>query len=249
MSSPHWIEADWPAPSNVRAVVTLRGGGVSQGDFASFNLATHVGDDPEAVRENRRRLREALDLTHEPAWLNQVHGTTVVEAGEFASPPSADASFTSTPHQACVVMTADCLPVLFCNRAGTCVAAAHAGWRGLVGAVLSATITAMNVEPGELLAWLGPAIEQSAFEVGAEVRDQFLARDPGDHVAFAANTRGRWQADLYELARRELTRLGVTNIYGGSFQCFADSERFFSYRRNPRTGRMASLVWLEDEIG
>ena len=240
-----WLTPDWPAPAHVRAVSTLRRGGVSVGDFESFNLAMHVGDDPDAVRDNRRRLRDALHLQREPAWLNQVHGTAVVEAKEFEAPPSADASFTRAPGQPCVVMTADCLPVLLCDRAGTRVAAAHAGWRGLVSGVLKATIEAMNIECSELLAWMGPAIEQDAFEVGAEVREQFITRDAGDHVAFTANARGRWQADLYELARRELRRLGVSEVHGGGLRCFSDSERFFSYRRNARTGRMATMIWLE----
>ena len=246
-TSRSWITPDWPAPACVRAVSTTRSGGVSEGDFACFNLATHVGDDPAAVLENRRRLREALGLTHEPAWLNQVHGTNVVAASEFESPPSADASFTATRNQACVVMTADCLPVLFCNRAGTHVGAAHAGWRGLVGGVLARTLEAMKLEPGEVLAWLGPAIEPAAFEVGPEVREQFLARDPADEAAFSANSRGRWQADIYELARRELGRLGITQISGGGFRSYDDSERFFSFRRQPRTGRMATLVWIDSK--
>jgi YfiH family protein len=243
------LTPDWPAPAHVKAASTLRRGGVSVGDFASFNLATHVGDDPEAVRDNRRRLRDALHLQREPAWLNQVHGTAVVEAKEFKVPPSADASFTRERGQPCVVMTADCLPVLLCDRAGTRIAAAHAGWRGLVGGVLEGTIKTLNIEPSKLLAWMGPAIEQDAFEVGAEVREQFIARDVGDHVAFTANARDRWQADLYELARRELRRLGVVEVHGGGFRCCADSERFFSYRRNSRTGRMATMIWIEKHSG
>ena len=243
--SPFWLVPQWPAPSQVRAVSTLRFGGASVGDFDNFNLAMHVGDDPDAVLGNRRRLREALGLQREPAWLNQVHGVTVIEAKEFAAPPSADASFSREAGQACVVMTADCLPVLLCDRAGTRVAAAHAGWRGLVNGVLKATVDALDVRPSELLAWMGPAIEQDAFEVGDEVREQFIARDPQDHVAFVANDRGRWQADLYELARRELKRLGLSEIHGGGYRCFSDSERFFSYRRSARTGRMATMVWIE----
>jgi YfiH family protein len=141
-------------------------------------------------------------------------------------------------------MTADCLPVLFCDRAGTRVGAAHAGWRGLVGGVLGATVNSLGVPPAELLAWLGPAIEQAAFEVGEEVRERFVARDPGDAVSFERNVRGRWQADLYELARRELRRLGVQAIHGDGFATYADQERFFSYRRAARTGRMATLIWL-----
>lgn len=246
MTSPQWIAPDWPAPARVKAAATLRTGGVSEGTFASFNLGAHVGDDASAVAENRRLLGAALQLPVEPSWLNQVHGTTVVNAADaVATKPSADASVAFGPGAVCVVLTADCLPVLFCDRAGTRVAAAHAGWRGLVGGVLEQTITALGVPPAELLAWLGPAIEQDAFEVGPEVLEQFVARDPTNATAFQANTRGRWQADLYQLARNELARLGVPSVHGGGFKCFADSKRFFSYRRESRTGRMATAVWLD----
>jgi hypothetical protein len=245
MTSPGFITPDWPAPANVKAAVTLRAGGVSEGTFASFNLGAHVGDDANAVAENRRLLETTLQLPAEPTWLNQVHGTTVVNALKAAaSRPAADASVAFSADAVCVVLTADCLPVLFCDRAGTRVGAAHAGWRGLVGGVLTETIEALGVPPSELLAWLGPAIEQDAFEVGPEVLEQFVARDPKNSGAFQTNARGRWQADLYQLARNELARLGVTSVHGGGFKCFADSERFFSYRREPRTGRMATLVWL-----
>lgn len=229
------------------AAATLRSGGVSEGTFASFNLGAHVGDDANAVAENRRLLRAALELPVEPTWLNQVHGTAVVDARAIdttAPRPSADASFAIGPGAVCTVLTADCLPVLFCDRSGTRVAAAHAGWRGLVGGVLAETIKALDVPAWELIAWLGPAIEQEAFEVGPEVLEQFVARDANNATAFQANARGRWQADLYQLARNELKRLGVISVHGGGFKCFADSERFFSYRRDPRTGRMATLVWL-----
>jgi YfiH family protein len=245
MASPGLIIPDWPAPARVKAAATLRTGGVSKGTFASFNLGAHVGDDANAVTENRRLLKAALQLPAEPTWLNQVHGTTVANAMETAGArPSADASIAFGPGAVCVVLTADCLPVLFCDRAGTRVGAAHAGWRGLVGGVLEETIRALGVQPFELLAWLGPAIEQSAFEVGPEVLEQFVARDPNNAMAFQANARGRWQADLYQLARNELARLGVISVHGGGFKCCSDSERFFSYRRDPRTGRMATLVWL-----
>jgi len=245
MSSPRWITPDWPAPMHVRAAATLRMGGVSEGTFAGFNLGAHVGDDANAVAENRRLLQSALHLPAEPAWLNQVHGTTVVDAAEAAgSRPEADASVAFGPGAACVVLTADCLPVLFCDRAGTRVAAAHAGWRGLVGGVLEQTIKALSIPSFELMAWLGPAIEQTAFEVGPEVLERFVGRDPSNATAFQPNARGRWQADLYQLARNELARLGIPSVHGGGFKCFADSERFFSYRRDPRTGRMATLVWL-----
>lgn len=244
MTGASFLEPDWPAPANVRAVTTLRVGGSSTGPYASLNLATHVGDDPAAVAENRRQLREALNLSVEPAWLNQVHGVRVVEAEATTTPPAADASIATRAGQVCVVMTADCLPVVFCDRDGTRVGAAHAGWRGLVGGVLAATVDALQVPSRNLLAWLGPAIEQPAFEVGDEVREQFLARDPANAGAFEPNSRGRWQADLYRLARHELARLGVSEVYGGGFNCFADSTRFFSYRREQKTGRMATLVWL-----
>ena len=247
MTVPSWLTPDWPAPRNVRAASTLRGGGVSRGGFAALNLASHVGDDPEAVLENRRLLRSALDLPAEPAWLNQVHGVNVVEARADEMPSTADASVARVSGQICVVMTADCLPVLFCDRDGTRVGAAHAGWRGLAGGVLGETVKAIGGNPQSLLAWLGPAIEQSAFEVGDEVREQFVARHPLDAAAFRQNSRLRWQADLYELARRELARLGITHVYGGGFSCYADAERFFSYRRENRTGRMATMVWLEPE--
>jgi YfiH family protein len=239
------IEADWPAPANVRAIATTRAGGVSVGPYASLNLGAHVGDDARAVTENRLRLRTALGLSSEPLWLNQVHGTAVVEAVAHDVPPTADASFARSGGHACAVLTADCLPVLFCDRDGTRVAAAHAGWRGLAGGVLESALRAMTVAPEHVLAWLGPAIEQDAFEVGAEVREQFLARSADNEHAFTLNARGRWQADLYDLARGELARLGVTQVFGGGFRCYADRDRFFSYRRDGTTGRLATLVWME----
>ena len=243
-----WITPDWPAPPNVKAAATLRSGGVSEGAFSSLNLGSHVGDDPAAVAENRRRLKAALGLSVEPMWMNQVHGINVVDAsthGAPAAPPTADASVARGPGAVCVVMTADCLPVLFCDRAGSRVGAAHAGWRGLAGGVLGATIKSLGVAPSQLMAWLGPAIEQAAFEVGDEVREAFMKLGAGNAGAFEQSARGRWQADLYQLARHELMRLGVTAIHGGGFECFADNKRFFSYRRESRTGRMATLVWLE----
>jgi polyphenol oxidase len=243
-----WITPDWPAPAVVKAAATLRTGGVSEGTFAGLNLGVHVGDDPAAVAENRRLLRVALQLPAEPTWLNQVHGMNVVPADSdqatSSAPPTADASVAYRSGSVCVVLTADCLPVLFCDRQGTRVGAAHAGWRGLVGGVLARTIETLGVPPSQLLAWLGPAIEQDAFEVGPEVQEQFVARDPNNVAAFRGNERGRWQADLYQLARNELARLGVHAVHGGGFKCFADSERFFSYRRESLTGRMATLVWL-----
>jgi polyphenol oxidase len=239
-----WIEPKWAAPSNVRAAATVRAGGVSEGVFESLNLGAHVGDAPAAVEENRRHVQAALGLSSNPVWLNQVHGASVVEAHPAAVPPTADASFARRPNQVCVVLTADCLPVLFCDRQGTRVAAAHAGWRGLAGGVLGATLTTLGLAPEDVLAWLGPAIEKEAFEVGGEVREQFIARDAANEAAFTANPRGRWQADLYQLAKLDLARLGVNAVYGGGFRCFADRERFFSYRRDGKTGRMGTMIWL-----
>jgi YfiH family protein len=229
----------------------LRTGGVSAGAFANLNLATHVGDVAAAVAENRRRLQAALDLNAAPLWLDQVHGVGVAAAdargslvGNCTDVPQADASVCAGPGRACVVLTADCLPVLFCDREGTRVGAAHAGWRGLAGGVLGAAVAALDASPDQLMAWLGPAIEQSAFEVGPEVRDQFLARNAGAAAAFVINARGRWQADLYALARLELASLGIQRVYGGTHRCFADAARFFSYRRDGQTGRMATMIWL-----
>jgi hypothetical protein len=240
-----FIIPDWPSPVTVRAVSTNRHGGVSPPPYASLNLADHVGDDPAHIVENRRRLAVMAGLPAEPAWLEQVHGTTVVAAETVLTPVTADAAFTRAPGRPCVVMTADCLPVLLCDRAGTVVAAAHAGWRGLAGGVIAATVARMGVRPAELLAWLGPAIGPDVFEVGEEVRAAFLALDGGNAGCFQSSPARRWLADLYELARRQLRRLGVSAIYGGEFCTFSEPERFFSYRRENRTGRMATLIWLE----
>lgn len=240
-----WITPDWPAPAGVRAATSLRAGGVSQAPFDSLNVGAHVGDDPEAVRENRRRLALALGLPGEPTWLNQVHGCEVLQAAQWSSPPTADGVYTLQAGVVCAVMTADCLPVLLCDQAGTRVAAVHAGWRGLADGVLGSATTALGTAPQTLLAWLGPAIEPAAFEVGDEVRERFLAVNAINEAAFTANARGRWQADIYALARNELRRLGVQQVHGGGFATHADADQFFSYRRDGRTGRMVSLIWRE----
>lgn len=242
--TPAWIEPDWPAPRNVRAASTLRSGGTSRGPYAGFNLALHVGDDPDKVAANRRLLCQALSLPTHPLWLNQVHGTLAVQADAFdGSPPAADASHAAESGKVCVVMTADCLPVLFCDRAGTRVAAAHAGWRGLAGGILEATVAALG--EGEYMAWLGPAIGPNAFEVDRPVRDAFLNRlgDCGDD--FLQIDDHHWLADLYSLARRVLARAGIDEVYGGDCCTYGDEGRFYSYRRDGQTGRMATLIWLE----
>ena len=237
-----WLIPDWPAPAQVKACVTTRAGGVSLAPFDSLNLGDHVEDGLEAVLENRRRLSSAFDI--QPAWLRQVHGVTVVEADPSRT-AEADGSWTSTPGVACTSMTADCLPALFCNRAGTRVAAAHAGWRGLAGGVLEAALDSLGAEPAEVLVWLGPAIGPQAFEVGPEVREAFMQQLPITAEAFVPSRNpGKFMADIYKLARLRLAEQGVTAVYGGGF-CTVNDPRFFSYRRSARTGRFASLIWLE----
>jgi hypothetical protein len=237
-----WIIPDWPAPPRVRALITTRTGGVSRGPYASLNLGDHVGDDPRAVAENRRLLRRHLPA--EPRWLAQVHGTRVVRAESVAGPEQADAAYTSAPDTVCAVMTADCLPVLLCDADGTEVAIAHAGWRGLAQGVVERTVAAMARRPEHLLAYLGPAIGPAAFEVGDEVRAAFLARGAAAGSAFRPHGAGKWLADIYELARQRLRGAGVERVSGGDYCTVADGARFFSYRRDKVTGRMASLVWL-----
>ncbi|MNP03307.1 Laccase domain protein YfiH [compost metagenome] len=237
-----WLIPDWPAPAGVKACVTTRAGGVSLAPFDSLNLGDHVDDSPEAVAENRRRLTDRFSI--QPAWLQQVHGIVVAHA-DPSRVDTADASWTSTPGIACAAMTADCLPVLFCDRAGTRVAAAHAGWRGLAAGVLEATLDSLAVPPAEVLVWLGPAIGPQAFEVGPEVRETFVEQLPGAAQAFAPSQNpGKFMADIYMLARLRLAAQGVTAVYGGGF-CTVSDPRFFSYRRASRTGRFASLIWLE----
>ncbi|EXF95295.1 laccase [Pseudomonas fluorescens HK44] len=237
-----WLIPDWPAPAGVKACVTTRAGGVSLAPFDSLNLGDHVDDNPEAVAENRRRLTDHFSI--QPAWLQQVHGIAVAHA-DPATVATADASWTVTPGIACAAMTADCLPALFCDRAGTRVAAAHAGWRGLAAGVLEATVESLAVDPAEVLVWLGPAIGPKAFEVGPEVREAFVRQLAETDQAFVpSHNTGKFMADIYTLARLRLAACGVTAVYGGGF-CTVTDPRFFSYRRSPRTGRFASLVWLE----
>jgi YfiH family protein len=238
-----WYCPDWPAPAGVRALQTTRCGGVSQAPWQSLNLGDHVGDRPEDVAANRARL--ATVLPSQPCWLRQVHGVTVFDADSAPHAPEADAVMSRQAGRVCAVMTADCLPVLFCDRSGSVVAAAHAGWRGLRAGVLEATIAAMAVPPSHLMAWLGPAIGAASFEVGAEVREAFVADDPAADAAFVAGVGGRYLADLYQLARQRLQRAGVTDIHGGERCTLQDSERYFSYRRDGVTGRMATLIWRD----
>lgn len=257
-----WVEAEWPAPSGVRAISTFRSGGVSGAPYASLNLGDHVGDSLESVAENRRRLRAAAGLPAEPAWLAQVHGTTVADLDAAADldgkvkgsggPANlapgpvgpADAAFTRRRGRVCAILTADCLALVLTADSGDLVAAAHAGWRGLAGGVIESTVQALPVAPEKLMAWLGPAIGPKHFEVGAEVREALLGGDPGADAAFATNARGRYMADLGALARRRLATLGVSRIYGGGQCTYADGGRYFSHRRDGATGRQATLIWL-----
>jgi YfiH family protein len=240
MSAVPGFAPQWPAPANVHAWVTERG---SPARYGTLNLALHVADDADSVAANRARLRAALRLPSEPHWLEQVHKTRVLDLDLGAKGP-ADGAVTARPGVVCTVMTADCLPVLLCDNAGRQVGVAHAGWRGLLEGVLPAAVAAFRSEPGDLVAWLGPAIGQAAYEVGAEVRDAFVARSPAARQRFTRNERGRWQADLYGLARDALAAAGVRSLHGGGYCTFTEAERFFSHRREAPCGRMATLIWL-----
>jgi len=236
------IPVDWPAPANVRSLQTTRTGGYSVAPYDSLNLGDHVGDDALAVARNRQSLSDILPS--EPLWLEQVHGVEVVNAETTSCKPRADACISHTKNAVCATMTADCLPVLLCDQAGTVVAAAHAGWRGLADGVIEATVRAMNVAPSTLMAWLGPAIGPQAFEVGKDVRDAFLSHDAKASVAFTSTASNKYLADIYQLARQRLNVLGITQVYGGDLCTYTDQERFFSFRRDGASGRMASLIWL-----
>ncbi len=243
MNIPHdWIVPDWPAPKNVRSLITTRVGGVSVGAYASLNLGDHVGDDAQAVKQNRAALKKILPA--EPCWLQQVHGSSVLALENYQAPVEADASVTQSEHLICAIMTADCLPVLLCDELGTSVGAAHAGWRGLNAGVIENTVAQMQCPPARLMAYLGPAIGPQRFEVGGEVREAFLRNDAQAAVAFSEQADGKFLADIYLLARQRLGKAGVTRIYGGQF-CTVEEHRFFSYRRDKTTGRMAALIWLE----
>ena len=240
----HWIVPDWPVPAQVRAVTTTRHGGVSRGPYASMNPADHVGDEPAAVQSNRQQLQQTLGLPGQPLWLQQVHGTAVVNAAGAGQSPRADGIYSQQPGYVCAVMTADCLPLLLSDADGQCVAAVHAGWRGLAAGVIEQAVTAMG-QPGEsLLAWLGPAIGPQAFEVGKDVYDSFVRSNSENAIAFTEHG-DRWLADLYQLARLSLSRAGIEQVTGGQYCTHSESDRFFSYRRDGVTGRMASIIWFE----
>jgi len=241
------IEAEWPAPATVRAVVTTRTGGHSQVPYDGFNLAMHVGDDDATVLANRALLLTELGIKAEPYWLNQTHSTLVINTDEVAGSTHADGCIARERQQVCAVLTADCLPVLICNRAGTEVAAIHAGWRGCLEGILSNAVQQLYSPPNELLVWFGPAIGPAAFEVGIEVYQAFIDRNPQYHLAFKSISNEKYYADLYKLASISLASLGVTAIYGGEFCTSKQQDKFFSYRREGgKTGRIASLIWIDN---
>jgi len=234
---------DWPAPKHVRALQTTRQGGISTAPYDTFNLGQHVGDNPVRVNRNRMMLNKVMPS--EPVWLEQVHGIIVANADMAGCKVQADACIARQRGSVCVVMTADCLPVLLCDKQGSVVAAAHAGWKGLAAGVIEATVNAMDIEPQNLMAWLGPAISQPAFEVGDEVRDAFVLAHPQAVSAFVSGKNGKWLADIYALSRMRLNLLGITEIYGGGDCTFSEDDKYFSYRRDGVTGRMGTFIWLE----
>ena len=241
------IKPDWQAPVNVKALTTLRRGGVSIAPYDSFNLADHVGDNPDHVKENRKRLIELARLPAEPVWLQQVHGTRVIDATAYKVGDEADGSFTSKTGVVCAVLTADCLPVFVCDEAGEQVAVLHAGWRGLATGIIEQGIATMHSPVSRLLVWLGPAIGAQVFTVGDEVRQVFIENDKATEVAFRQIGPGKWLADIYQLARLRLQSLGIQAISGGGYCTYTDDDRFYSFRRNPMCGRMASLIWLDEK--
>ncbi|WP_066961811.1 peptidoglycan editing factor PgeF [Microbulbifer sp. Q7] len=253
MAADHYLKPDWPAPANVRACTTLRAGGHSEGAYRGFNLADHVGDDAAAVAANRSQLQQELNLPNAPQWLEQIHSDKVVQAHSDGKIRTADASFTAETGIVCAVLTADCLPLLLCNREGSEVAAIHAGWRGLTGGVIRETIAAMSSAPEDLLVWLGPAIGPEAFECGVDVLEAaFESSISESHAAaiarcFVPHTQKplHFLADIYALGRAELAELGVTQVSGGDRCTVTEEADFFSYRRDGDTGRMASLIWFE----
>ena len=241
-----WLAADWPAPAGISAGTSWRYGGVSQPPYDSLNLALHVGDAADAVHTNRHRL----GLPTEPVWLNQVHGQTVIDAGRVANQKlatgiEADAAYTDQPGIICAVLTADCLPVLLCDRQGTRVAAVHAGWRGLAAGIVERTLDTLQLPGDQLLAWLGPAIGPAAYEVGEEVRTAFVQHNVEAAEAFRPGRPGHWWMDIYQLARQRLFARGVNSISGGNHCTWHEAENFYSYRRDGVTGRMASVIWIE----
>ncbi|MBL4762204.1 MAG: peptidoglycan editing factor PgeF [Gammaproteobacteria bacterium] len=244
------IKPNWPVPDHIKAWSTTRMGGVSEAGFGTFNTATHVNDALEAVTKNRAKLATALSLPSDPVWLDQVHETSVLNVDLSFENNVADASFSTLAGKVCVIQTADCLPVLLSDRAGTAVAAVHAGWRGLCAGVLEVALDRFSASPNDIFVWLGPAISRAAFVVGDEVRDAFMAQDKSAESCFQPSSNknnNKWLADLYGLARQRLNTCGVENIFGGDWCTYTHQEHFYSYRRDGQTGRMASLIWMAEQ--
>lgn len=237
----HWITPDWPAPANIHAATTLRTGGVSVAPYNSLNPATHVGDDLACVTENRHRIKTMLALPAEPVWLEQTHSNIVINAAKTTTLQQADASYSDAAGVVCAVMTADCLPLLMCSTDGKKIAAIHAGWRGLLAGIITNTVKALATT--EVLVWLGPAISATCFEVGAEVREAFVSKSSAFDSAFTQTKPDKYLADIYQLARIELAEQGIHAVYGGDFCTVTEQERFYSYRRDTQTGRLATLIW------
>ena len=243
MNAPHdWIVPEWPAPARVKSLITTRNGGTSSGAYATFNLGLRCGDEANAVNENRRQLRALLP--QEPRWLRQVHGARAVVADDLEADVAADAAVARDADTVCAVLIADCMPILLCDDDAQAVAIAHAGWRGLNSGVIENCVNAMRIAPSRLIAYLGPAIGPDAFEVGPDVHKAFVARDAAATAAFKPHREGKWLADLGLLARQRLAGCGVTRVYGAGMCTYRDARRFYSYRRDRTTGRMAALIWL-----
>jgi len=246
VSAGSFIVPDWPVPARVKSISTTRLHGFSTDVYASNNLGLHVGDDAAIVQANRQKLRSDAELPSAPLWMNQIHSNKVVYASDIKNVVDADASFTDNAGQICVVMTADCLPVLFVNESATKVAAAHAGWRGLLDGILENTVEKLAQNGERIFAWLGPAIGPTAFEVGDDVFSAFVERDVCSESAFQRrDDSDKWLANIYQLASMRLKATGVVDIYGGEYCTYSDQQRFYSYRRDGACGRMASLIWLD----
>ena len=240
-----WIKPIWPAPENITCISTTRSGGFSKGNYSSLNLSNRVDDNEQHVKKNRQMLREQLKLKNAPNWLDQQHGTDVIQLTSSKNLTfQADAAFTTELNTVCVVLTADCLPILFCDREGKYVAAAHAGWRGLFNGVIENTINALPVSKNQILCWLGPAIGPNKFEVGEDLEQAFIRKNNSHKEAFRQSSTGKCLADIYQLARNILINLDVINIYGGGCCTYTEHERFYSYRRDGKTGRMATMIWI-----
>lgn len=242
-----FLSVNWPAPKHIKALTTTRNGGHSIAPYESLNLGDHVGDNPDCVTVNRQRLIETALLPNEPLWLKQTHSTDVIHSSQWRHDIEADAIISDSINNVCAVMTADCLPLLITDMSGTQVAAIHAGWRGLQAGIIENTLAKFPHSRSELLVWLGPAIGSQAFEVGPEVKAGFIAIDSAAETAFIPSHADRYLADIYLLARQRLKSQGVTAIYGGDYCTFNETQRFFSFRRDGVTGRMATLIWIEAE--